>query len=580
MPDVGLRIYVQDLREQGVPRESATAQALKAVALGQLERVDAADVKAAIAEQYDGFADNLSTTIKNEGEVCAGSYGAGLPAGKREDEAASNATMGGLVLPDRVACSYGMRAASYRARFGDEHLDGYQINDRQLGKLFARIHRDVLAFVPEWDKSGSFAAYDGTRWVTGGAVQRIDAMLKEFVLGLQLYCATIEDDDDRRAAQKRAMSYNSHSRRKALREDVASELVRHQGEFDGNPRLLNVSNATIDMSDPTNIIIRGHNPADMLTKVAPVTYDPDAECPLFLDTLATAVEGDADVLEYVHRLFGIICAGDTTRDQFHLVGREKRSGKGTVFGALMALLGEDETDGYAVAVQPDTFATRRFSNSSGPSSDRARMEGKRLILTSEFNETTELDAAFVKQLTGGDLVAARQMRRNERQFRLVGNIVMLTNEYPTISDPAVFESGRAVAVPFEHHMPEDSRDLTLRDRLREPRELSGLLNWCIEGYRQTATPHALPDAIADKTREFLLHSDMLGLYFAERIRTGDVEGVRASDVFEDFKRWNPTDRMGRNEFYRLLRKHVRVSEYGTVGGKRCRNVCEGIGFAS
>lgn len=471
------------------------------------------------------------------------------------------------------SCSHGMTPAKYRDWFEGERIRGYHVNDRELGQLFARLHRDVVAYVPE---AGSFAAYDGSRWVFDGAEQIVDAMVKAFILGLELYAATIEDDHERKAMREAAGRYDGHSKRKGLREDLKPDVVRHLDEFDKSPNLLNVADKTIEFVGPGKVVVRHQDPADLITKVAPVRYDPDATCPLFERTMAEALEGDVETIEFVRRLFGIICAGDTSLDRFYLAGTERRAGKGTLFGSLLAMLGTDEASGYGVMVQPETFGTKTFSNSSGPSSDRARLEGKRLILTSELSERITLDSAFLKACTGGDLIAARKMRRNERQFSLSGSIVLLTNRFPTIEDDSIFTSGRAVAIPFDHHVPAEERDLMLRSRLRDPAELSGLLNWCIGGYDEHVHDLDLPEAVLGKTRAFLAQSDDVGRYVDECLEKSDGVSVPASALYEDFLAWSGSGKsMGRNEFYRLLAKHVPISPRATVGDRRMRNVVVG-----
>ena len=56
-----------------------------------------------------------------------------------------------------------------------------------------------------------------------------------------------------------------------------------------------------------------------------------------------------------------------------------------------------------------------------------------------------------------------------------------TNYLPTITDDTVFSSGRINVISFDRHFEPQEQDKDLKNRLRDKQELSGILNWCIEG---------------------------------------------------------------------------------------------------
>jgi putative DNA primase/helicase len=51
-------------------------------------------------------------------------------------------------------------------------------------------------------------------------------------------------------------------------------------KLDPNPRLLNVENGTIDLKTGK---LREHRQEDMITKIAHVTYDKNADCPFLAE---------------------------------------------------------------------------------------------------------------------------------------------------------------------------------------------------------------------------------------------------------------------------------------------------------
>ena len=459
------------------------------------------------------------------------------------------------------------------AKLSDAKLNYYDINDKTLGRVFANTYGNLVRYVPEWK---SFVAYNGKHWQVNGGTQIAEKLIKHFVTQVQIYAATkILNDDDRTKAIKRAANYNKQTYRAHLLKDIQSEVTTTAEAFDTNSHLLNVQNCTIDFDQKR---CRPHDPKDLITQIAPVTFDKDASCDLFVSALRTAVQGDVETERYVQKLSGLVVSGETKYDYLATVGTEKRSGKGTVFGALLAMLGTG-TNGYGVSVNPETFAKRRSVDGSAPSPDRAKLKGRRLILTSEFEGDIQLDCQFVKRLTGGDEIQARYLKRNPETFGLAGIIVMLFNAYPTVDDHTLFDSGRVATIPFDHFIPENERDYDLRNKLKEPEQLSGLLNWAIEGYKLlVAEGFNRPDAVLDKTEEFTQTADDVGRFVYERVEHDENAYMTARDLFEAFKSWggNLTDK----SFYSRLRQFFTIEKRATRDGKRLRGVIDGIRLAA
>lgn len=462
--------------------------------------------------------------------------------------------------------------------FHEANLNGGRINDKMFGHLFAIRYRSVLAYVPE---AKSMYAYDGVRWIKHGAEQQAERMVKRFVEAATTYCAKLKDDEKRADALKKMARYQQYRARRNVLEDAKSELVRHLSDFDQDPHLLNALNKTIDLSGD-GVVVRDHDPADLITFVAPVEYVEDATCELFENTLAACCEGDVELYEYIQKLFGKVVASDTSDDAFYLFGEQRRSGKGTVTSPLVEMLGSGE-GGYAKNAQPETFAAKRRRDASASSGDRARLRNSKLILTSETPKGMELDATIMKEMTGDDLVTARYNYGDDEQFRMRGIIFMLANNFPTINDPSVFGSDRVKVIPFERFVPKQERDKTLRDRLREPGELSGLLNWCIEGiHKYRKEGFDAPEAVVASTKAYEKRCDMVAVYMEERLLSVECGLLKASEIYSDYCNWaNETRRsaIGRNDFYERVRQRVRWRNRATIAGRSERNVIEGYALA-
>ena len=87
--------------------------------------------------------------------------------------------------------------------------------------------------------------------------------------------------------------------------------------------LLNLKNGTLELRD--DFRFRAHDRTDLITKLSPITYDQNAQCPEFLKFI-NRVLPDQEVCEFVQRWFGYCLTG--RREQVFLVAfGEGRMGK-------------------------------------------------------------------------------------------------------------------------------------------------------------------------------------------------------------------------------------------------------------
>ena len=98
-----------------------------------------------------------------------------------------------------------------------------------------------------------------------------------------MYAEAEEQDDDRRKALVSwATRSESQSRIEAMINSAKSEpgIPVRPEELDRDPWLFNCLNGTLDLRTGA---LRAHAREDLLTKIAPVEYVPDAQCPAWLD---------------------------------------------------------------------------------------------------------------------------------------------------------------------------------------------------------------------------------------------------------------------------------------------------------
>ena len=447
-------------------------------------------------------------------------------------------------------------------------------NEKEYSRIFGKWLAGKVCYVPE---EKAYRVWDGRHWVRDNDSQRVNRLCKRFVDGLIAYGQTSPSigEDARSAFIQFANRYNRLADRKKLIEDARCEVTKPRAEFDADPNLLNLQNGTLDLA---TFRLRPHDPDDFISKVANVAYDESANCEEWERFLNEALQGDAEAIRYLQKVLALGLTCDTSQECMFILLGPTRSGKSTTVETLQTLLNPDD-NGYARACSPETFAVRRYDDASRPSSDIARLNGCRFLVTSEPPKNMLFNVARLKQLTGRDMVTARFLHENEIQFRPSFTLVMTANNAPKVNDQTLFESNRVFVIPFENHLDADRRDTGLKDRLALDASLSGVLNWCLDGLKAFREEGLQPPmAVTLATLQYSLASDKISTFMGECLLPADDCNISGKRVYELYREWCRDSGLcaeGKSGFFQELRERGLLADTGTVNGKTMRNVVTG-----
>jgi putative DNA primase/helicase len=306
-------------------------------------------------------------------------------------------------------------------------------------------------------------------------------------------------------------------------EDIAIK----PGAMDTNPWALNVTNCTIDLDGSPRP--RPHDRGDLITKVAPVTYDEFADCPIFLAFLFRILGGRTAMVEFVQRCLGYALTGSTRERVLFVLYGTGQNGKSTLLETVAGMLGD-----YADTIAPRTLMARR---DEGVPNDLAAIQGKRLLIASESDQGRRLDVEVVKRLTGGtDKIKARFMRCDWFTFKPEAKIFLATNHKPEIRDTTNSIWDRIRLIPFEVRIPDHEKDVDLPAKLRE--EWPGILSWLVKGCIDWQE-HGLepPDDVRKAGAAYRSEQDTLAGFLDDRCDFAEDAAVGASELYAAFKTW-------------------------------------------
>jgi putative DNA primase/helicase len=295
-------------------------------------------------------------------------------------------------------------------------------------------------------------------------------------------------------------------------------------QLDSNPWLLNVRNGTLDLQTGN---LRPHSRDDLITRCAPVDYDPNATCETFERFLGEALP-DENVRAYVQRFVGYSITA-VIREHVLVVfwGEGGRNGKGTLTNALKNVLGRY----YTQAPRDLLMQSHGDKHLTG----LTMLDGARLAVASETQTGAAFDQALVKQLCGGDPITANRMRQDHYTFDPTAKILLVTNPKPRVKDDDPATWARIHLVPWLVSFA-GREDTSLGAKIAA--EASGILRWAVEGCMEwQRIGLAPPDAVKHATEAYREEQDPLGEFFIEACEFDPDASVARKDMFECYERW-------------------------------------------
>ncbi|MFR7820226.1 phage/plasmid primase, P4 family [Candidatus Pseudoruminococcus sp.] len=402
----------------------------------------------------------------------------------------------------------------------------------QIGnaKMFVDYFRRIILMN---DTRGCWYIYDGRVWRPDTHNLRISEMAKDFHDILLSFAATITSEDTRTRFLKRVEQLDQKKFRDIMIKDAGNDtdIAVRMEAFDRDKYLFNCHNGTIDLR---TMEFKPHSPSDYLTKLSDVDYAPDATCPRWISFMDEVFEGDKDRIRYLQKAIGYAMSGDTRLEcMFILYGPTSRNGKGTTMETVLRILGE-----YGRTAKPEMLSKKGFADSSGPSEDVARLNGARMVNVSEPEKSMVVDASLTKQMTGNNTLTARYLRENSFEFKPQFKLFIDTNHLPQISDMTLFESDRIRIIPFNRHFTAEERDIDLKSFFAEPANLSGILNWCLEGFLLYQDEGLkMPGSVASATADYRAQSDRITMFTNQCIQKQAGQELRSSAIYNRYKDW-------------------------------------------
>lgn len=249
--------------------------------------------------------------------------------------------------------------------------------------------------------------------------------------------------------------------------DLLKGCIEKRGVFKPAAGVIHLKNGMIDLRRG-KVRLSGFSEKFYSRNQVPVTWEPEAECPMFMKFLRQGLnEEDVDLLQ---RWLGGVLLGVNLAQRFLILRGTAGGGKSTLIDIVRAVIGEDNACPLRTEMLMERFEVGSFI-------------GKTFLVGADVksNFLNHPAAYVIKQLVGGDMISAEIKGGKFLQVKGIFNVAIISN-----SDLLVNLEGDAAAyrrrmLILRYDRPRVSNpDPHLKTKILAS-EASGVLRWMVEG---------------------------------------------------------------------------------------------------
>lgn len=359
----------------------------------------------------------------------------------------------------------------------------------------------------------------------------------------------------------------------AHRKRHADEVVYHikvstfsdRTELQTPPHILALENGILNLRTRE---LEPYKPDYFILNKIPVHYDPNAKCPRILQFLNEIL--DTHDIPVIQELFGYCLLKDYHIHKAFMFVGGGRNGKSTLINLLEAFLGKENVSGVSLY----DLNTRRFA--------AAELHDKLANLFADLPDQSLTYTGKFKMLTGGDLILAERKWKDPFLFRNYAKLIFSTNKMPQVDDDTTAFFRRWIIINFPNEFPPDKADPKILEKLTTPEELSGLLNWALDGLHRLLkqgrfTRSETVDEVMDRWRRM---ADPV-YAFLEDMTVIDPTASTPKDklyaAYVEYCRRHGLPTKAKNIFSQELHRHrPNITEERTRQGKKRTRCWQGI----
>jgi putative DNA primase/helicase len=235
--------------------------------------------------------------------------------------------------------------------------------------------------------------------------------------------------------------------------------------YDGG-YILNLKNGLLNIKTRK---LEPHTPNFVSLIQSPVSYDPDAQCPVWNDCIEAWMAGDeSDQKKLLLQQFAGYCLSSSMlHDRALFLVGDGGNGKSTFVDTISMVLGKDSTSHIDLESLYSNFGM-------------AGLIGKRLNVIEEVHGNY-YQSNKLKKLISGENVTIDIKYKPQYTFRPQAKFIFSVNQMPRVDDTSTATERRMCVILFKNNF-RINPNVELRSELGTlAQELPGVLNWMLKG---------------------------------------------------------------------------------------------------
>ncbi len=290
-------------------------------------------------------------------------------------------------------------------------------------------------------------------------------------------------------------------------------------DFNSNIKLIHLQNGILNLD---NYEITNFDPNYIATSRIPIIYDPEAKCEKIQTFLNEILEED-DVL-VMQELFGYCLYKDYPIQKTFMFTGGGANGKSTLINLFKAFLGKENIS--AIALQD--LETSRFA--------AGQLRDKMANLYPDLSSKAVAQISKLKAMTGGDMLTAETKFGKHFNFTNHAKMVFSCNELPAIKEDTTAVWRRWIIINFHNEFIGKKADPYLINKITTEEELSGLLNWGLEGLKRLLEQGRFSDnrSTEETRRHYIFSSDPVKAFCEDEIEEEFEAFIPKSKLYSSF----------------------------------------------
>ena len=435
----------------------------------------------------------------------------------------------------------------------EETINCYEPNDVGNARRFLDIHGNTVRFCAAEDQ---WYAFNGIQWSTATTAHVERMAFQSLEESYQKEAQYFKERDDfgyfkdlrKQTAKQGIDAGKARTVSDCVKASAFLNIIEPE-EFNNDPYWFHAKNGALYLK-PTTVMDNGeeifryeaklgNNPKHYFTRTAgvslpgPEDLHDTPQCPTWVQFVYTCAGKDRAVYKYLQKAAGYsVLTGDISEQKVFCLLGAGRNGKSLFINTLAEIAGD-----YACKIESSILCRNRFNEQdTDTAKELFRMKDSRFVYTSEFGSSNTLNEAFIKAITDGGKISARQLYSSAIEYTPTYKLWFSTNHMPNLQSIDEGIRRRIVVIPFRSQIPENQIDRSLADKLRA--EYTQILIWLLLGYNAYLCEGLEPpEAVRSATASYFEEQDVFQRFLNESYVIDPNGKIAARTLYQHYQGW-------------------------------------------